>query len=219
MSCSAWCMHPQMPPLTTTKTFPTIQLQLLPYQPQSCDFNLPNINWATLTGSTLISNNFCECIFESNLFQLVEFPTHTCGNISNLIFTNCPERVIDLSVHPPEYQCTVSDHYLVTVATNFESLTSPPTSLKIFSFTKGDFNSLTEYLSNCDLTSLNNSSDVKEIWNTLRNYLLTDIEHFIPKVRLHTRQFPTPQLHHFHKCLHTLKCKYIKQPTSIKFND
>ena len=45
------------------------------------DFNLPDINWATFTGRTLISNNFCDSIFESNFTQLVESPTHTCGNI------------------------------------------------------------------------------------------------------------------------------------------
>ena len=77
------------------------------------DFNLPDINWAALTGSTLISNNFYECIFQSNLTQLVESPTHTHGKILDLVLTNCPEHITHLSVHPPEYQCITSDHYLI----------------------------------------------------------------------------------------------------------
>ena len=30
------------------------------------DFNLPGINWPTLSGDSPVSNNFCEFIFESN---------------------------------------------------------------------------------------------------------------------------------------------------------
>jgi len=35
------------------------------------DFNSPDINWSTHTGTTSTSNDFCECVFES---QLVESP-------------------------------------------------------------------------------------------------------------------------------------------------
>ena len=34
------------------------------------DFNLPDINWSTLSSITSISNNFCEFVFESNLTNL-----------------------------------------------------------------------------------------------------------------------------------------------------
>ena len=30
------------------------------------DFNMPDINWLTLSGSSTISNNFCEFIFQNN---------------------------------------------------------------------------------------------------------------------------------------------------------
>ena len=45
------------------------------------DFNTPDINWSTLTGSSTAWNNLCEFAFESNLVQLVDSPTHICGNI------------------------------------------------------------------------------------------------------------------------------------------
>jgi len=35
------------------------------------DFNLSDINWLTLTGTTSISNEFCKCVIDSNLTQLV----------------------------------------------------------------------------------------------------------------------------------------------------
>ena len=74
------------------------------------DFNSPDINWSTLTGSSTASNNLCEFAFESNLVQLVDSPTHICGNILDLVLTNSPGHVTNLSVHSPDYQCVTSDH-------------------------------------------------------------------------------------------------------------
>ena len=35
------------------------------------DFNLPDINWPTVTGSMAMSYAFCDLVFELNLTQLV----------------------------------------------------------------------------------------------------------------------------------------------------
>jgi len=67
------------------------------------------------------SDNFCEFIFDSNLTQLVDTPTHTCGNILDLVLTNCPEQISNLLVHPPQYQCVSSDHHLITFSVAFPS--------------------------------------------------------------------------------------------------
>ena len=44
------------------------------------DFNLPDIGRSTLSGSSLLSNLFCDFLFESNLSQLITCPTHVKGN-------------------------------------------------------------------------------------------------------------------------------------------
>jgi len=125
------------------------------------DFKLPDINWATLTGS---SNNFYDCIFQSNLTQCVDLPTYIyIFNILDLVLTNCPEHKTHLFLHFQEYQCITSDHYLITFTINFEFSILCPTSKEFLNFTKGDYSGLTEYLLNCDLTTLYNSSDVEEL--------------------------------------------------------
>ena len=43
------------------------------------DFNLPDINWLSLVGSTNVSNIFCDFVFECDLSQLVTVPTHCEG--------------------------------------------------------------------------------------------------------------------------------------------
>ena len=52
------------------------------------DFNLPDINWETLSGGTSISNQFCEQVFDLNMNQLVDQPTHMQGNTSTRCGTN-----------------------------------------------------------------------------------------------------------------------------------
>ena len=46
------------------------------------DFNTPDINRISLTGSNHFSNSLCD-LFEHNLNQLINYPTHTKRNILN----------------------------------------------------------------------------------------------------------------------------------------
>ena len=38
------------------------------------DFNLPDIDWNTLSGTFVISNQFCDFIFDTGLCQLINGP-------------------------------------------------------------------------------------------------------------------------------------------------
>ena len=53
------------------------------------DFNVPDINWDTLSGSSTFSNQLCDLLFQYNLSQIVDCSTHVAGGILDLIFTNC----------------------------------------------------------------------------------------------------------------------------------
>ena len=64
------------------------------------DFNLPDVNWATYSGSSPKSNKFCDLLFQLNLFQLVDEPTHNQGNTLDLIITNNEDIVYNISIHP-----------------------------------------------------------------------------------------------------------------------
>ena len=52
------------------------------------DFNVPDINWSTLVGSTHFSNQFCDLVFDLDLSQLMDSPTHKQGNVFDLVITN-----------------------------------------------------------------------------------------------------------------------------------
>ena len=82
-----------IPPNLTTDTFQPIITYLSDFMETSDnvillgDFNLPDINWSTLTGSTTTSQSFCDFIFQYNLTQSITSPTHIKGNILDLIYS------------------------------------------------------------------------------------------------------------------------------------
>ena len=78
------------------------------------DFNTPDINWDTLTGSSSQSNLFCDLVFHLNLLQLVDKPTHIQGNTLDLIFTNKEDLIDNVTVQPQEAFCVSSDHFMVS---------------------------------------------------------------------------------------------------------
>ena len=62
------------------------------------DLNFLEINWPSLTGSTLSSNIFCEFVFDCNLTQHVSQPTHIKGNILDPVLTSPTVTIEIISV-------------------------------------------------------------------------------------------------------------------------
>ena len=95
------------------------------------DFNLPDVDWSTLSASTDFSNQFCDLVFQHNLLQLVNNPTHVCGNILDLVLTNSDDMITSLSVDPIMSPHLQSDHYRVSfnIATSLHCLVKNPTYL------------------------------------------------------------------------------------------
>ena len=156
-------------------------------------------------------------VFSSNFVQLISSPTHNCGNVLDLVLIDNAENIVDLTVHPPEYQCTRSDHYLITFKICFEHTITQSTIKVVFGFAMGDFDGLNRYLLSYNFSSLYTCTNVEEIWGLLKYYItITGMNLFIPTVRLWARQFPawfTPQLRHLLKCYRTRQHKYNKHPT------
>ena len=85
------------PPTTYTEQYDTLLLSYLRSFDDSTDLlivgdlNLPDVDWNTYSGCTTISNAHAEMIhklFDLNLMQLIDNPTHVTGNILDVILTN-----------------------------------------------------------------------------------------------------------------------------------
>lgn len=76
------------------------------------DFNISDVNLSAVHARSSSSSSFCNLPFSLNLIQLVNVPTHSLGNTLDLVFSNHPDLISNLSVGPT---CgNISDHYLIT---------------------------------------------------------------------------------------------------------
>ena len=78
------------------------------------DFNAPGVNWSSLSGSSLFETSLCNLVFNLNLSQEVASPTHTKGNISDLVLTNNPSLISNVSISPQSTSYFQSDHFIVS---------------------------------------------------------------------------------------------------------
>ena len=77
------------------------------------DFNLPEINWSSLSGPSLSFNTFCEFVFDCNLTQHVSRPTHMKGNILDLVLTS-PTVTVENTLVNPKVLPTFTNHFVIS---------------------------------------------------------------------------------------------------------
>ena len=82
------------------------------------DFNLPDTDWLSLSASTMIANQFCDLVFNSNLAQLVDLDTHIHGNILDLVLTNAEDIIHSLTIDCSNSTFLRSDHFVINVVSS-----------------------------------------------------------------------------------------------------
>ena len=75
------------------------------------DFNCPDIDWPTLSGVSPLSTLLCDFVFDYNIAQVVESPTHVKGNVLDLVLTNSVKLIHSLTVFTDKFQ--YFDHFLI----------------------------------------------------------------------------------------------------------
>ena len=171
------------------------------------DFNFPDINWDTLSGSSLSSKSFCDFVFQNNLSQLVHSPTHLKGSILDLVLTNSDELLSNVEVIPPHHSLS-SDHYIISFQLSLlKSLTPRQKPRYVFDFPKANLTGLCNFLLDFDFSSCLASVNTEYVWSAIKQAIYTGMDQFIPKVRIRSHQYPiwfTPELRHLSKCIRTL---------------
>ena len=102
-----------------------------------------------------------------------------------------------------------SDHYPITFSfSHSSSYTIHKSARYVFDYSKGDYIGLNQFISTCDLTTYYNTTDVNHAWAILKQFIITGMDLFIPKVKLKSTQYPkwfSPTIRHHLKCLRTLR--------------
>ena len=152
------------------------------------DFNLPDINWNSLTGISTFSTSFCDFIFDYNLVQFVYCPTHIKGNIVDIILSNTP-FIQDICVEPS--QLISSDHFIVSFG--IEGIVKPVQKHKpelTFDFKNADMEGLFTYLLDYDFGYCFQINDIEQVWAVIKRAILKAMNLYIPKVKMKSRKYP-----------------------------
>ena len=123
-----------------------------------------------LVYSSVLSNSFCEFIFDCNLTQHVMEPTHVKDNILDLVLSSDRVNVDGLNIFRSVF--IHSDHFIASFSCHCDIL--PSISCKssyVFDFSKTDFDSICSYLLDVDFSVCFESNDIEFIWCKLKSFI------------------------------------------------
>ena len=153
------------------------------------DFNCPDVNWSAFEApNDSVQNVFSDFVCETGFVQLVAEPTHN-KNVLDLVFSNEPLLVSDLTVEPP---FSTSDHDTVrfsvsvpsTVQTadiNHQCTTNETQATRKYLWNKADYDSIAAHLMSIDWDLfLTAHLDADSIWHGFCDILQSTFVQFVP---------------------------------------
>ena len=115
-----------------------------------------------------------------NFFQqFIPGPTHIAGNKLDLLLTNWPEIIRDVSTFHPRLGRFPSDHYAIefTISLKFKRATAARR--RVYDFKNGNFDDLRESLSRTPF-NVAESQDIDEYWDNWKALFLSAVEDHVP---------------------------------------
>ena len=149
------------------------------------DFNLPDIDWESGQARGA-SKKVMEAAEDKLLEQLVDFSTHTRGNILDLLLTNIPEQILGVEENG---RLGHSDHsmILVTVAVKADAKAKATTQPD---WNKADWGKMREELSKVDWRGQLEGKSGQEAWDMLKKRMQEAVDKYVPPRRPRNQNRP-----------------------------
>ena len=166
-------------------------------------FNMPDIDWSTLSAISTYSNSFCDAAYDNNLCQLITVPTHIMGNTLDLLLTDTPDNVTDIHLSAPSPP--VFDHFIISLSFTIVGHSFHPKSPRSsnssssHNFSQADWNGLLDHLCDIDFSTCFNSLHLDNSWDALLRVITDACDTFIPKRTSKSSNLPrwfTPHIKH-----------------------
>ena len=179
------------------------------------DLNHPLIDWSSLTGNSNSGSIICDCFFNLNLSQLVTEPTHTGGNVLDIVATNNPQAITSLSINSAPSHIK-SDDLIISFA--YESHTKFPTHFRkstLWLYSKTNLSAIKYYFDHLDPLTFHLSHDANLACNFLSSLLLDVRMRCIPHTTLShsSPKWFNTEVRHRLNCIHTLRRRCKKHPS------
>ena len=149
------------------------------------DLNLPEVDWASGTARGR-GGLILEAAAESLMEQLVDFPTHTRGNILDVILTNIPERFYEVR---EEGRLGRSDHCMVSTKINIARKEPVKESTRL-NWARADWPAMERDLAMVSWQRRLLNQGAEEAWRILKEETNKVVEKYVPKYRLRNKEKP-----------------------------
>ena len=149
------------------------------------DFNFPGINWEYET-SDRKGANFLQCTKDNYFEQLIDFKTHIRGNTLDLLFSNQPDKIINIE---PLGNLGNSDHSIIMCELEYNSRFNDSTE-KIWNWKNAEYDRLADFLHDVDWEHELTGTPTDEAWTFLKDKILTGMDNFVPKIPRRTKNSP-----------------------------
>ncbi len=183
------------------------------------DFNLPDINWASMSiighqYTTAVNNCFISTFNDLGLTQSVDFPTRE-ENTLDLFVTNRPSLVTKCMPLPG-----VSDHEMVLTLSDIRARRQKPVQRKILLWKKADMNNIKSEINifgNHFVSSNTIDTDVNDLWNQITSKLHSVMDTMVPS-KLSSTRFSQPWITNHLKSLSRKKKRAFRRARKSKKN-
>ena len=145
------------------------------------DFNFPEIAWPENFSNVDLHKKFIQ-LFMSELdhSQMICEPTHKNGNTLDLLFTNVPELIDNLTILGQNEACS-SDHFGIIFSIKLDVSLKKTVKRKVYDYSKADWKSLNFELKRVNWNSFINTYDPHISWPIFKKILLNLCDKYIPK--------------------------------------
>jgi len=122
----------------------------------------------------------------------------------DLVITNY-DFISSVFVHPHNIGCITFDHRLISFIIQLNQPQQSRNAVTyVYDFSKGDYEGMCNYLSNCNLSDSYNSKNVNVAWLIIKQHIIFTMDAYIPKVKLRCCHHPkwfNSQIRHQIKCI------------------
>jgi len=146
------------------------------------DFNCPGVDWEAGSGGDL-GSELAEAALENKFTQMVDFPTHTKGNVLDLVLTNIPESVLSIC---EEGRLGKSDHSILLVEIRCKSEKVDKREA-VRNWNRANWNNIREGIRSETWPTTEDDCTTEEAWRQLREKLDQLIAENVPTVKLRSR--------------------------------
>jgi len=147
------------------------------------DFNIPGIDWENERASDTRGRELLAATLDGGLQQLVNFPTHTKGNTLDLLLTNCPENVLQVS---DIGRLGRSDHCIMQIVLDFQPLKANSQEHR-YIWSRAKMDNIKSDLANSNWRETMAEKSVDEAWKIFKDTLCDTVERNVPKCGVRTR--------------------------------